>query len=101
MTEPVYESAYRAAGPWQAPRWHHIGDRVKWCGMLLRCEVDHYAGGDANHPWDPGWGWGDAAACLWLVLTPEFMSAEANEARARAESRRTPTIPVPSQEKAS
>lgn len=70
------------------PHWYHIGDRVRFAGMMLRCGVDHYAGGDAVHPWDPGWGWGDGARHIWAVLTPEGMLAEAEAAKALAESER-------------
>ena len=82
----VYDDAYKNADPWHTPHWFHIGDRVKWFGMLLRCGVDHYAGHEANHPWDPGWGWNDGAALLWTVLTPDGMSAEADATREAAES---------------
>ena len=85
----IYNDAYRHAEPWSAPRWYHIGDRVRFCGMLLRSGVDHYAGADAVHPWDPGWGWGDGAALLWTVLTPDGMTAEADAARAHVARRRT------------
>lgn len=84
----LYPDAWREAPVWKTPRWYHIGDRVRFSGMLLRCGVDHYAGDAANHPWDPGWGWGDGAALLWTVLTPDGMSAEAESAKATAESAR-------------
>lgn len=88
MTNPVYRDCWRDAPVWKTPRWYHIGDRVRFAGMLLRCGVDHYAGDQAQHPWDPGWGWGDGARHLWSVLTPEGMSAEADAARALAEADR-------------
>ena len=91
----LYNDAFKIAPEWRTSHWHHIGDRVKWFGMLLRCGVDHYAGGDSNHPWDPGWGWGDGAALLWTVLTPDGMSYEAKTAKEAAESLRE-SSPSPS-----
>jgi hypothetical protein len=84
----VYEDAFKVAPEW-AKGWFHIGDRVKWFGMLLRCDVDHYSGPDAKHPWDPGWGWGDGAALIWAVVRPGDMAAEADAARERVEAVRT------------
>ena len=84
----TYRNAFQTAVPWEVPRWYHIGDRVRFAGMLLRCGVDHYAGGESQHPWDPGWGWGDGAALIWSVLTPEGMAAEADVAQKRAEAMR-------------
>ena len=82
----TYDDAFKTADEWETEHWYHIGDRVRFFGMLLRCGVDHYVGGSAQHPWDPGWGWGNGAALLWMVLTPDGMTAEANCARAAAES---------------
>jgi len=62
--------------------------------MLLRCGVDHYAGAAAQHPWDPGWGWGDGAALIWTVLTPDGMTEEAHVAKTAAESARVAVSPA-------
>jgi hypothetical protein len=84
----IHNDAFRTAPDWKTSHWYHIGDRVKFFGMLLRCGVDHYAGSDSNHPWDPGWGWGNGAAFIWTVLTPDGMSSEADATRKIAESLR-------------
>jgi len=84
----TFRDAWRDTPKWRTPRWYHIGDRVRFAGMLLRCGVDHYCGTEAVHPWDPGWGWGDGAALIWTVLTPEGMKAEAQAAKALAEASR-------------
>lgn len=78
---PIYLDMLRRAPEWEAPHWHHLGDRVQWRGILLRCGIDHYAGADALDPWDPGWGW-DARkqSRLWRVLTPEIIRREVEEA---------------------
>lgn len=44
----------------------HLGQRVTWRGVVLVCTTDHYAGANADHPWDPGVGWPPSrAAALW------------------------------------
>ncbi len=88
MTNPIFRDCFRDAKKWRTSHWYHLGDRVLFCGMLLRCGVDHYVGDQAKHPWDPGWGWGDGASLLWAVLTPEWMEAEAGASRELAESMR-------------
>lgn len=72
MGDPVYEDMLRTATGWERPHWYHIGDRVTWNGHLLRCGIDHYAGGDADDPWDPGWGWNARKRSrLWEVVVPQ------------------------------
>jgi hypothetical protein len=53
-------------GVWQVPNPYVFGVCVVWQGVRLLCTRDHYAGGDALHPWDPGHGWDVLkAASLW------------------------------------
>jgi len=84
----IFGDAWQHAPEWRTCLWYHIGDRVRFAGMLLRCGVDHHAGQAAAHPWDPGWGWGNGAALLWTPLTPQGMEAEAEHARRAAEALR-------------
>lgn len=65
----VHENMLRNDPAWATCKWYHVGDRVVWEGKVLRCGTDHYAGGDATDPWDPGWGW-DARrqSRLWAVV---------------------------------
>jgi hypothetical protein len=76
VSDYAYEHMVRVASGWEKPYWYHEGDRVTWKGHLLRCDVDHYAGGDADDPWDPGHGWDvRKRSRLWTVIVPQERSA--------------------------
>ena len=54
---------------WQHEGLWNVGDTMRWRGVRLICCRRHFAGGRAEHPWDPGWGWSEAkAATLWRPL---------------------------------
>jgi hypothetical protein len=46
--------------------FYSLGVRAQWRGVMLVCTLAHHAGENADHPWDPGWGWSaEKAATLW------------------------------------
>lgn len=73
----VYDDMLRSDPEWTTCRWYHLGDRVRWHGIVVRCGIDHYAGDMAVDPWDPGWGWDVRTQTrMWRVLTPGIVDKE-------------------------
>lgn len=59
----------RSSDVWQEGSYK-LGDHARWRGVRLICCTEHYAGAQADHPWDPGWGWPAArASALWEPAT--------------------------------
>lgn len=55
---------------WETEESYHVGDHVRWGKARLVCTREHYAGPAAEHPWDPGHGWGVLeAAALWTPIS--------------------------------
>lgn len=74
---------------WESPHPYIVGVRVVWRGVTLTCTLPHYAGDQAEHPWDPGDGWkvpknasmwtpdGDVEAARLRVVVAEMLNEPA------------------------
>jgi hypothetical protein len=59
-----YERAL-ASGRWKTGSYD-AGQTTRWRGVRLVCCTGHFVGDQAEHPWDPGWGWPSwKANALW------------------------------------